>query len=191
MAAQAPEPVHQLLGPLHVGHRHRLGDLEAEQVRGHARLFDALLDEGREALAAKAVPRQVDGEPRRLGPGRHGGGQAERLGDDPAVELLHELVALGGRQELRRRDEPAGVVQQPHQHLVVGPAGRRPGGDDGLGHQRQPAAVDGAADVADQLDVVEPADDALVGGGVDLNPAAAALLGGLASHLGRWEAGLG
>ena len=44
---------------------------------------------------------------------------AERRGDDPAIDVRHQVVALGRGQELGRRDELVVLVAQPQQELGV------------------------------------------------------------------------
>ena len=43
----------------------------------------------------------------------------ERLAHDPAVDRGHDVVALGRRNEFRRRDQRARLVAQPQHQLEV------------------------------------------------------------------------
>ena len=83
-----------------------------------------------------------------------------------------DLAVLGDHAQQDLEVRRAGVAAERHDQLRV---------------ELEAVLVDGAAELADQIDVGEAADDAFVGIVIDLDAVAAAVVGGLAGGLGGGE----
>jgi hypothetical protein len=105
----------------------------------------------------------------------------------PAVDRGHQVVALGGRDELLRHHQLAAVFAQPYQQL----AGRRQlrrlaaGGDDRLEVQFQATLVHRPGDATDPVHLAVTAGD--FAGVVQVHAVAAGILGGVAGYVGGAE----
>jgi hypothetical protein len=160
-----------------------LGDLEHQ-----AGAVDAVLGHGREQpleelRVRQRRARQVDRHaqrPRRAavlaelfeGAFAHG-----------AIDLGKDLVARGGRHEIRGLDQVALAVDDAHQQLVGHRQRAVDQRRDRLREHHDAVEPQGFAHAADEADLIVPADHALVGVLVDLDAATAAVLGGLAGDL--------
>ncbi len=107
------QALRKLRGLAHVLGRNLFGDLKTQplgldfqgsQLRlepaHHALVEDRVLGEAHENAGGLAVRRE-----------RHGGA------DDPSIDVLHQIVALGRADELRRQHLAALLVEHAHQHV--------------------------------------------------------------------------
>ena len=107
-----------MAGLFDVRDRRGLGYLETQLVPGQAVVFDLGHGEFQEFVVADGLPGQVD---------RHLVGALEQFrllgpllaqrADDPAVDMPHQVVAFGGRDEHAGRHQLAVLVLHAHQDL--------------------------------------------------------------------------
>src|SRR6516162_9969272 len=83
-------------------------------------LVELIDDEGQELVITEALTGEVDRALQQLlALIRLGDEPAKRVLDHPAVDRRGDAVALGGGDEIIRRDDAPGLVLQPQQQLVV------------------------------------------------------------------------
>src|SRR5215472_3173590 len=101
-------------------YRRGLGDLEADLGGIEPAAVELLDDERQELVIAEALPGEIDGAlPQLLALVRLGHEPAEGVLDHPAVDRRGDGVALGGGDEVIRRDDASGLVLEAQQQLVV------------------------------------------------------------------------
>src|SRR6516225_5534109 len=101
-------------------YRRGLGDLEADLGGVEPAPVKLLDDERQELVIAEALPGEIDGAlPQLLALVRLGHEPAEGVLDHPAVDRRSDGVALGGSDEVIRRDDASGLVLEAQQQLVV------------------------------------------------------------------------
>ena len=93
--------------------RDLLADLEHDALRLDARRLQLVLQPRQQRLVAHRILRQAHEQQVDLA----AGAERHRCADDPAVDVLHQVVALGGRHELRRQHFLALLVDHAHQHV--------------------------------------------------------------------------
>ena len=113
---------------------------------------------------------------------------AERRGDDPAIDVRHQVVSLGRRQELGRRDQLVVFVAQPQQELGVG---RRlvvpPRAVNGLGEQAEAMLGQRAVQAIDPFHLAVAQRHFVAVRAVDLDPVAAVVLRHVAGGVGSGQ----
>ena len=189
-AAHGGELRGELPGLVHVEDRGGLGHLE-DQARGVDHHVAELLPDGaRQALIAERAAREVHFQaevsadlPLRLD-------QADRLPDDPEVDLLDHPGSLGSGEKRVRRQEFAVRALHPQEQLVLGDlVGSQ--AEDRLREEDEPLLVDRAADAIGPGRAPLGLHLGLVGGRVDAEAVAATLLGLVDRHVRLHHQALG
>ena len=142
--AELAQLLGQFLGLPDVLHREVLGHLDAQALRLDLERLQLRGEPADQALVQYRVLRDAHEDARGLAVG----GKRHRGADHPAVDVLHQIVAFGGRDELGRQHLVALLVQHAHQHvehaLVFAEQAR-----DRLLHQAEAVLHQGALDVLD------------------------------------------
>src|SRR4029077_15367905 len=100
--------------------RRGLGDLEADLGRIEPALVELIDDERQELVITEALAGEIDRALQQLlALIRLGDQPAKRVLDHPAVDRRGDAVALGGGDEIIRRDDAPGLVLEAQQQLVV------------------------------------------------------------------------
>ncbi|MDH0373092.1 hypothetical protein N7340_15135 [Comamonas aquatica] len=107
-------------GAVHAGDGAGFGDLKAQFVAGDAELQHALPDELGEVAVPQAGAGQIDGAGANVGALRQVRlEQLQGVSHHPAVNQVHQVVALGDRDEFGRRQLLPRDIGQAQQHFEV------------------------------------------------------------------------
>src|SRR5690606_7358785 len=170
---------------IEVVHDGGLAHLEADLRGIDAGVVEQVDDELEKAVVAERLPREIDVARSVVGHvQRAAGHRAQRALHDPTIDMGHQLVTLGGAEELRREHGLARLVAHPQQHLdrrAVHAASRD--GDDRLRMQLEPSFLQRALQPLQPLDLASFAREDLVASRVDVHASAALLLRDVASRI--------
>ncbi len=103
----------EFLGLPDVLRRHVFGDLHAQPIRFDLQRFQLRLEPPDQSLVEYRVFRHAHENAGRFAVGA----KRHRRADHPTIDVFHQVIALGGRDELRRKDLRALFVQHAHQHV--------------------------------------------------------------------------
>ena len=131
-----------MVGALDVDDRRRLGDLDDQPVRADRMGGEKALDVAAEAGVAHRLARDVDRQHQVASGGVAPAEVADRLPQDPLVDLVDQPEPLGVREEAPRGDQVSVGVREAEEELEAGDPGR---GDrhDRLGVEDEPILVEG------------------------------------------------
>ena len=167
--------------------RHGLGQLETDGVPAQLVLLRLLPDVREDLLAVDRGAGQVDGTGERLATALRDDPAiaAEHLVNHPAIDLRHQAVALGRRQEVPGRDDLSLLpdhAQQDFQMLVV--PGLEVQGPVGLVVEHEAVFREGRVDPRHPARFAAPGGQIHVAGLVDADAIAALFLGPIAGAIG-------